>query len=32
MPITSDDGEWLEVTVWQHEGKDYCCKEHARLQ
>lgn len=32
MPITSDNGERLEITVWQHKGKDYCCKEHARPQ
>jgi hypothetical protein len=32
FPVTSEHGDWLEITVWQDGGKDYCCEEHMRVQ
>ena len=31
FPVTSEDNGWLEITVWQHGGKSYCCEEHLRV-
>lgn len=32
MPVTFEHEEYVEVTVWQDGGKDYCCEEHVRVQ
>jgi len=31
-PVTSEHDGLLEITAWQHGGKDYCCEEHTRVQ